>query len=140
MAKRDAYSDDEFGKKLCTAYDMYEEHREAGRLGDDAPGAHEIVNQLMGANREAREAQEAAATGGVAGKVAGKDDEQPAKTATGNSGNGGKTPAMDTLAEHRILTSGSADVAGDLWAHRSRQTVPGRSTPNLAIKGYGRLR
>jgi hypothetical protein len=120
MATRESMSDDEFGAKLCKAYDEYEEHREAGRLDDDAPGAHEIVNQLMRANREAREAREAAATGGVAGKQIekkGRDDEQPEKTAGGNNGNGsGPMPARDSKPR---------------W---------GRPHPlEHVVKGYGRL-
>lgn len=46
-----------FGAKLCRAYDEYAEHHAAGRLGDDAPPPHEIVNQLFQGNRDGRAAQ-----------------------------------------------------------------------------------
>jgi hypothetical protein len=56
--KRDSMSDAEFGAFLCRKFDEYSEHHEAGRLGDDAPGAHEIVNQLSAGIRAGRAARD----------------------------------------------------------------------------------
>jgi len=149
--KRSECTDAEFGGRVVKAFDEYAEHHAAGRLHDDAPKAHEIVNQLFSANREAREAREAAAGEPVTREIQ-KDGEpeteQPALTAGGNSGNGGKVPAMD--GRYEIGTDGvpmftyatGARITGDAaLAARARQSDPRKvRAMNAAIKGLDRLK
>ena len=58
MAKRNDFTDDEFGAKLCRAYDSVAALHENGDRDDDAVHPREILNSWQ---REAREAREAAA-------------------------------------------------------------------------------
>lgn len=148
MATRESMTAEQFGKKLCTAYDQYSEHYEAGRLGDDALPPHEIVNQLTRANREANEKARDENNSGLGpkylqnkAKPEAEDDEQPKKSANGNSGNGGATPAQDGAQDDMIRLSGVHDVPGALAAARARRADPAKVAAMAgAIPSYKRLK
>lgn len=158
MAKISDMSDQELGAKMRKILMEYNEHYSAGRLGDDAVPAHEVINGLSRTNREAR----AAAAGGPVTRniERGEDDTQPSLSANGNNGNGGATPAMDEasilrrldarriaadkLSARYALEDAAADRAiNPAKAHqllRAQRTSPARVNAMAeVIPGYRRL-
>ncbi len=116
-------------------YDSYMGAHAAYAGDDPVAGPHP--------SRDVSRWRAAAAGAPVEGQIQkGQDDDQPEKSANGNGGNGGNTPAQDfALAEARLRQSGSANLEGDLWALRARQTDPRKvRAVAAAIPGYDRLK
>ncbi|HWJ36392.1 MAG TPA: hypothetical protein VNR70_14065 [Steroidobacteraceae bacterium] len=137
MATRESMSNEAFGAKLCNAYDTYEEHRAAGRLPEDAPGAHEIVNQLTRANREASEARDELGENEGLGpvRIQGPRSERGAGL--------GPVEIQNKAKDNPPPTPGApkAPVADPGKPTQDGAPRWGRPHPlEKAIKGYGRLR
>jgi hypothetical protein len=135
-------SDAELGRVLRRRYDALCDAHDAG-FGEEHPSDRWAADSTT-----IKEYREAAASGGIAGTVAGQDDEQPKKSASGNSGNGGAEPAMDgqffrgtdgvprfTFGNGRTVTGDAAIVA------RTQASDPARvRRMAAAVPGYNRIR
>lgn len=147
MAKRSEMSADEWGAKMCRAYDEYAEHHKAGRLDDDAPKAHEILNMLIEGNIAGRSAQ-AEDEGGL-----GPVENEKLKVGKDNPPGGNAQPrppvagqdsatAAD-LENAAIRRSGHHDIEGQLALAAARRAAPKSARARRmadAIPGYNRIR
>ena len=142
MASR-KLTDDEFGAKLVALYRAFRDLHESGQLDSDAEHPRDTVNSWADAVRTSK-ANDEGGLGPVEiqnkAKPEAEDDVQPRKSANGNSGNGGATPAQDSAADDMIRRSGHSDIPGQLALAAARRVDPSRAA-NMAsaIKGYGRL-
>ena len=119
MAKISDLSDAELGAKMRRIFTERNEHCDAGRMGDDAERAHEIINGLTNANREAR----AVAAGGPDPRniERSEDDAQPTVTLSTGQQNGGS------------LVNGSYDLAFTLYNTNSTGVPIAGPVTNRAI-------
>lgn len=145
MANR-KLTDEEFGAKLVAAYRAYRDLHEEGALDSDAEHPRDTVNDWINTVRDSKANDEGGLGPVEIQKRKASDDEQPAKTANGNSGSGGPMPAQDSYSIGvdgiaRMFTRDGRILEGnDATEANARQSNPERvRTMAGAIKGYNRL-